>query len=363
MSDSRRRYRAIKAGLLQLYPQRLTGRMVQRMEVLALFISGIVGSGSTQLRQVAKKAPTPAKVESRIKQLSRWYQQEENSHAVHYLPFIEQLLSHLGEVSLVVSMDGSGVGRGCMVMMVSLIYQRRAIPLIWTVVARPKGHLSAHEHLVLLDQLRSLVPVGQPLILLGDGEFDSIELQRYVTHQGWHYVCRTAKDTWICCDDEWSQLDIWAWPDLCLGLENSRFTEQAYGPVMVVVWWDKAYQTPIFLVSNLTLVDEICYWYRKRMRIETFFSDQKSRGFALDKSHVAEPDRLARILLAACLAYIWMIYLATFAHQHGLVSILHRPDRCDLSLFQLGLDLLDHCLNEHLPIPFDFRLPKSFLFA
>ncbi len=26
MSDSRRRYRAIKSGLLQLYPQRLTGQ-------------------------------------------------------------------------------------------------------------------------------------------------------------------------------------------------------------------------------------------------------------------------------------------------------------------------------------------------
>ena len=127
MSDSRRRYRAIKAGLMQLYPRPLTGRRMQRMEVLALFISGIVGSGSTQLRQVAKKAPTAAKVESRIKQLSRWYQQEENSYAAHYLPFVEQLLAHLGDLTLVVSIDGSEVGRGCMVMMVSLIYQRRAI--------------------------------------------------------------------------------------------------------------------------------------------------------------------------------------------------------------------------------------------
>ena len=363
MSDSRRRYRAIKSGLLQLYPQRLTGRMVQRMEVLALFISGIVGSGSTQLRQVAKKAPTSAKVESRIKQLSRWYQQEENSHAVYYLPFVEQLLAHLGEVTLVISMDGSEVGRGCMVLMVSLIYQKRAIPLLWTVVARPKGHLSAQEHIALLTELRNLLPAAHPVILLGDGEFDSLELQHYVTQQGWHYVCRTAKDTWVCCDHSFSQLDDWAWPDLCLGLENVRFTEQAYGPVTVVIWWQKTYQAPLFLVSNLDLTDEICYWYRKRMRIETFFSDQKSRGFHLDKSHVDEPDRLTRILLAACLAYLWIIYLGTFARQHGFVAILHRTDRCDLSLFQLGLDLLDHCLNEALPIPFDYRLPKVFLFA
>jgi hypothetical protein len=123
---------------------------------------------------------------------------------------------------------------------------------------------------------------------------------------------------------------------------------------------------PLFLVSNLDLTDEICYWYRKRMRIETF-SEQKSRGFHLDKCHVAEPDRLTRILLAACLAYLWIIYLGTFARQHGFVTILHRTDRCDLRLFRgpsgRGLDLLDHCLNDAFPIPFDYRLPKVFLFA
>jgi hypothetical protein len=269
----------------------------------------------------------------------------------------------LSVLTLVVSLDGSEVGRGCLTLMVSLIYQRRAIPLVWLVVARPKGHLSAQAHISLLVRLQALLPAEADVIVLGDGEFDSIELQRYLHQQGWHYVCRTAKDTWVSCESEWLQLDDWALPDLCLGLEQVAFTEQAYGPVTVVVWWDQAYQAPIFLVSNLTLTDEICYWYRKRMRIETFFSDQKSRGFQLHKSHVADPARLARILIAACLAYLWIIYLGAFALQHGYVALIHRSDRCDLSLFQLGLAFLDHCLNERWPIPLDLKLPVDLLFA
>jgi hypothetical protein len=363
MSDNRRRYRAIKRGLLQLYPRQLSGRMVQHLNVLALFISGIVGSKSTHGRQVAQKAPTGAKVESRIKQLSRWWQDEQNSYELYYLPFVAQVLAHLSGMTLVVSLDGSEVGRGCLTLMVSLIYQRRAIPLVWLVVARPKGHLSAQAHISLLVRLQALLPAEADVIVLGDGEFDSIELQRYLHQQGWHYVCRTAKDTWVSCEGEWLQLDDWALPDLCLGLEQVAFTEQAYGPVTVVVWWDQAYQAPIFLVSNLTLTDEICYWYRKRMRIETFFSDQKSRGFQLHKSHVADPARLARILIAACLAYLWIIYLGAFALQHGYVALIHRSDRCDLSLFQLGLAFLDHCLNERWPIPLDLKLPVDLLFA
>jgi len=42
--------------------------------------------------------------------------------------------------------------------------------------------------------------------------------------------------------------------------------------------------------------------------IEIFCSDQKSRGFHIHKSHISDPQRLSRLLIAACLAYIWIIY-------------------------------------------------------
>jgi len=90
--------------------------------------------------------------------------------------------------------------------------------------------------------------------------------------------------------------------------------------------------------------------------IETFFSDQKSRGFHLHKSHLAAPTRLTRLLMAACLAYIWIIYLGALCEQDGWVSIIHRGDRCDLSLFQLGLRLLDYLLSEDYTIPVAFYI-------
>ena len=62
-------------------------------------------------------------------------------------------------------------------------------------------------------------------------------------------------------------------------------------------------------------------------------------------------------MIAACLAYIWIIYLGVVAKRDGWVKIVHRTDRCDLSLFQLGLDLLEHFLNEHLFIPVAFQMP------
>jgi Transposase DDE domain len=97
-------------------------------------------------------------------------------------------------------------------------------------------------------------------------------------------------------------------------------------------------------------------YYQKRFRIETFFSDQKSRGFNIHKSHLREAQRLSRLLIATCLAYIWVVYLGSLCKKDGWQRIIHRGKRCDLSLFQLGLRLLEHFLNEELPILVQFHI-------
>ncbi len=156
--------------------------------------------------------------------------------------------------------------------------------------------------------------------------------------------------------------DLWLSPGECLSLPDVSFTRQGFGPVQGIAWWRPGYKHPLYLVTNMDQMEEACYWYRKRFRIETFFSDQKSRGFHLHKSHLACPARLARLMIAACLAYIWVIYLGVHAQEEGYVPLIHRTDRCDLSLFQLGLRLLDYLLNNDKTIPVAFTVPgESFV--
>ena len=39
-------------------------------------------------------------------------------------------------------MDGSGVGRGCVALMIHVLYKGRALPLAWRVRQGPKGAFS-----------------------------------------------------------------------------------------------------------------------------------------------------------------------------------------------------------------------------
>jgi hypothetical protein len=133
-----------------------------------------------------------------------------------------------------------------------------------------------------------------------------------------------------------------------LFLPKAGFTQTSSITLNVVGWWASRYEEPLFLVSNIDNPYQACRFYRRRFRIETFFSDQKSRGFHIHKSHLAHPARLSRLMIAACLAYIWMICQGLQVIAANKTSLIDRTERLDKSLFRLGLDWIKYALKKRL---------------
>jgi hypothetical protein len=329
------------------------------LTTLAALISGIVGSKRTHLPHIATQVPDGAKSESRVKRFARWIGNDTITEDVYFVPYAEVLLRQLALQTLVLIMDGSVVGRGCVALMIHVVYKGRALPLAWLVRPGKKGHFPEDLHVVLVQQVHQLIPPGAPVVFLGDGEFDGTTLQHTVQAYRWSYVVRTGSHITVLWDGDHFRCETVGAcikPGTLVELRDVRVTAAAYGPIMLLCCWAKGYKDPLYLLTNIASADEACRMYAKRFRIETFFSDQKSRGFHLHKSHLADPTRLSRLLMAACLAYIWIIYLGTLCEHDGWSSIVHRSDRCDLSLFQLGLRLLEHLLNEDRAIPVAFHV-------
>jgi hypothetical protein len=348
VSDNLRRYRAIRKAIQQLYPSEPKGNLARHLNTLAGLISGIVAS----------RVPDNTEPDSRVKRFSRWVNNERVDAELYFLPYAQALLAGLSDRTLALVMDGSEVGRGCLTLMVSVVYHHRALPIAWLVVTGRQGHFPEDRHLALLKQVHQLIPVEADVIFLGDGEFDGVDLQAQVDSYGWEYVCRPAKNIRLCQDgDEFAFETVAVEPGERLSLPDVTLRQQNYGPLQAMAWWAKGSKEPIYLLTNMELLEEACYWYRQRFNIETLFSDEKSRGFNLHKSHLSDPERLARLMIAACLAYIWIIYLGVLALAAEWRKFVHRTDRCDLSLFQLGLRLLDYFLNEGKPIPVKFQMP------
>src|SRR5215475_13807931 len=251
MSDNLRQYRAIREALRQAYPGEPQGRCARHLTTLAAMISGIVASKSTQLPKVAAKVPNGAKPESRVKRFARWLDNARILEEVCFLPYAEILLAHLALETLVLVMDGSAVGCGCVALMIHVLYKGRALPLAWRVRQGPKGHFPEDLHIALVELVSGLIPEGAQVVLLGDGEFDGTRLQQTVQDAGWSYVCRTGCHRTAWWDGETFRLDTLgacSKPGTLVALAQVWFTRAEYGPIMLICCWAKGCKAPLYLV-------------------------------------------------------------------------------------------------------------------
>jgi hypothetical protein len=354
-------YRTIKRTLAQTLHARPGSHQEQHLNTLALLICGIVGAQHVQFAQIANQAPIRgAKNESLITRFRRWVKHKDVTPEAVWLPFARAVLATLAHAPLTIVLDGTTAGRGCMVLMASVVYHGRAIPLLWTVVKGKKGHLPQDEHCALITRLQTVIPDTAQVVLLGDGEFDGTQLQAALRTAGWEYVCRTGINITIYAHDRvFTVGDLPLKRGEALAIADVQMTATRYGPVLLIGIWETNQDTPIYLVTSLSDPQAATDWYRLRFRIEGMFANHKSRGFHMHKSHLAQPERLARLLLASSLAYLWVHEVGMFAQAQGWVAQFHRTDRCDLSLFQIGLRAMHYARREGKRIPMRLRLPTK----
>lgn len=361
MSDAHRRYRAIERALLQALP-RPTGQRLRHFRTLVAMICGLVGGQCAHLATMADHAPARAATqESLIMRFRRWLKHDRQTLDHWFLPVAAALLARLSRQPLTLVMDGSTVGRGCVALMLSVVYHGRALPLAWIVVKGRKGHFPQAQHCALLAQIQPLIPATAQVTVLGDGEFDGTDFQALIATAGWQYVCRTGR-TIVITTAEDIRVQV---GDLVPERGESRMvspawmTEDRYGPITLLTLWEAAYDAPLYLVTNMDDAEAAVALYRQRAHIETFFSDQKSRGFQIHRSHVGDPQRLSRFLMVACFAYLWVVYLGVCVLRDGHLGQIHRQDRCDLSLFRLGLRFLARCLKDGRSLPPGLIVPAE----
>jgi Transposase DDE domain len=354
-------YRTIKRTLAQVLHTRRDSHQEQHLNTLALLICGIVGAHHVQFAQVADHVPIRGpKNESLITRFRRWVKHEDVTSEALWLPFARALLQALAHSPLNLLLDATTAGRGCVILLVSVVYRGRAIPVLWSVVKGKKGHLPEDVHCALIRHLQEVIPAQAEVLLLGDGEFDGTELQTTVRAAGWQYACRTATNITIYAQDR-----VFAVGDLPLSrgeavaVADVQMTAQRYGPVLLIGVWDAKHDEPIYLITSMTDADVAVERYRLRFRIECLFANHKSRGFHIHKSHLAAPSRLARLLIATSLAYVWVHMVAIFAQAHGWIERFHRKDRCDLSLFQIGVRAMRYARRQGWRIPVGFVLPAN----
>lgn len=344
-------YRSLHTYLLQRIPDDCDTRLTN----LIYMMMGMFQSRSVQLNLIARKTPIRAQKLSIVKRLARFLDNPNVRVGEWYHPFAETLLhsaASAGTVHLII--DATKIAFGFRLVMVSVAYQRRSLPIAWTWLVGSRGHSSTATQVKVLDTVRGLLPRGVQVSVVGDCEFGHPLLIEHLRFWGWDYALRQPGDHlgMLRGTGKWQRLDR-----LPLVKGQARWmgrmllTQASAYPTHLVVFWQLGEDKPWFLATNLLDPRAALRLYRRRMWIEEMFGDMKKHGFDLQASHLRHFLRLSRLTLAVCLLYLWLIALAEHVITHHLTDEVDRTDRRDLSLFRLGWDFLERRLALGDPIP------------
>ena len=116
-----------------------------------------------------------------------------------------------------------------------------------------------------MSKVQQLVPNGARVVVLGDGEFDGVDLQALARGSGWDSILRTSKTATLTWEGEEFRFDDVAdhlSPGEVYDVPGSMFTQRKYGPVLAVTWWRNDCKEPIHLVTNMPSAEEACGYYR-----------------------------------------------------------------------------------------------------
>ena len=326
------------------------GQRITQQRNFVWLIVGIYKSRSVHLSRVAGKIPGSAKLLSITRRLSRFLDNSAICVREWYEPIARQWLEAqwccLGEIRLIV--DGTKVGFGHQLLMVSLAYRKRAIPIAWTWVKHVRGHSSAFKQLALLNYIRKLLPVGAAVFLVGDCEFGSVEVLKWLDLWHWFYVLRQKSDTcvWLNQYNQWKPFGSFVHKTgESYWLGHGYLTASAIYPTNLLIHWKTGEEEPWCLATNLPDHKMALKYYRLRMWCEEMHADFKKHGFDLESTMLRDFLRLSRLTLAVALLYVWLISVGGRTIHQGLRHLVDRNDRRDLSIFQIGLRYIQRRLT------------------
>ncbi len=276
-----------------------------------------------RIERLAATLPLPIQQNSRRRHLQRFLNLDALSVVLLWFPLIEEILKRHFKLQsqLVIALDRTQWKENN-VLMVSAIYQKRALPIFWVLLEKDGSSNLAEQQKVLRPVIRLLKKYK--LVIVGDREFHSIELASWLQEQNVSFVLRQKQSTTFREKRRSCQplSSISIHPGIRQFYTDINLTQKAgFGRFNLAVYWKRKYRgkqedEAWYLLTNLPDLKTAIRVYSRRFGIEAMFKDCKTGGYNLEGS-LASPDRLVRLILLIALAM-------TSAWLHGRRTQLQR---------------------------------------
>ena len=227
-------------------------------------------------------------------------------------PFIRQAVetaSGSGE-TLILCIDQTPISDRFGILMVSLRFGGRALPLLWR-VRKGTGNIGYDTCEEIFDKIRPMLSSESKILLLGDRFYGQAGLISYCRRHGWDYRLRLKGNLKVFTEDgtETSAKELVpsATGTKEVHLENVLLTEQRV-PTNISILQEPGHDEPRILATGNSPNYYTALDYGMRWGCEAMFSDFKTRGFGLEDTRLERTDRVERLLLILSVALHWCVF-------------------------------------------------------
>ena len=310
----------------------------RRLYCFTAILRGLFIVKTVNLAEIATALPGRGKLKSKYKRIQRFFNGFEFETSIlmsivfNVLPLVKQ--------NVILSIDRTNWKLGKQnfnILFLALYYKGYAIPLAWTVMTH-RGCSNREMRVSLLKKVLKFLPASQITAFLGDREFIGKEWIQFLYQNAIPFHIRLKNNLMVhykgrSCEVPVSSffrnvsakkpkhyMQHFEFCDCKLYL-SGRLTNE--GDLMVIV-------TNANPRKSFTM-------YRKRWSIENLFGCLKTRGFRLEETRLANPERLTKLIFVLSLAFFIAIRRGAINTQEEAIKIkTHgRPEK---SVFRKGLD-------------------------
>jgi hypothetical protein len=246
---------------------------------------------------------------------------------------------------------------------ISLNYNRRAIPLVWQQV--PRGGATQEVYGELIEEVRPLIPSGQNVIFHGDTEFGNAYIMRQLKDYGWDFMLAVTGDSHLWLPRQEQSREVRELASTGRGTRHfpgvacfatHRVPVNAFAFPETHYSGGKKRRKMAYIVTTLPLDHTTKRLGKRRWGIEPFFKDYKSSGWKIGTSNLVKPERIEGLLVFLAICYVWMVTTGRWLSKVGRRREVDSHRKRHYSLFSIGWDWIVSMFKRRKPPPIPLRL-------
>lgn len=264
--------------------------------------------------------------EARYNYVERFLKNDLVCHAEIMASYAKDLLKKISkkQSKIVLIIDQTRVNEHIELLMISVRYGNRALPLHWCARATNGGGIGFSEQKRLLEEVCSWVPEDVDIVLFGDRFYGTSDLIKWCQDRKWGYRLRLKGNLYLYQNKGPDKTLNTLKEEGVTSIEKGRLRSGVVTNIGII--HEKGHKEAWYIAMDQKQNEYTTRDYGMRWIIENMFSDFKSRGFSLMQSKIKIAERLERLILVMSVATYWAVSTG-FWHQQQHSTNAEKKDQ------------------------------------